>query len=195
MSLKTAFSFLALTVVGSLSVAACAAPTDEPAAADDSAAESQDAELRMASYNACKTDDDCEAVSKGGCCPNGLNVAVNKTKATAYEHANACKVHNQVCPLAVILDTRVAQCNAGTKKCEMIQPEDIACGGFVMHPHQCPTGYSCASAVHQPDAPGKCEKDVPPPPPADCTTTGCPSGSSCSACWGHMACIPKGAVC
>ena len=198
MSLKTAFSFLALTVVGSLSVAACAAPTDEPAAADDSAAESQDAELRMASYNSCKTDDDCEAVSKGGCCANGWKVAVNKTKATAYANATECKVHNQLCPLFVVNDTRVAQCNAGTKKCELLQPEDITCGGFVAHPHQCPTGYSCDHTGIHPDLPGKCEKDVtppPPPPPADCTTTGCPSGHTCSACWGHMACIPKGALC
>ena len=199
MSLKTVFSMLALAVVGSLSVAACAAPTDEPVTSpDDTAAESQDAELRMASYNSCKTDDDCEAVSKGGCCPNGWNVAVNKTKATAYATANKCKVHNQLCPLAVILDERVAQCNPGTKKCEMVKAEDISCGGFTAHPHHCPTGYSCDMTGVHPDLPGKCEKDAtppPPPPPADCTTTGCPSGKYCSACWGHMACIPNGALC
>src|ERR1700731_2239685 len=141
MSLKTVFSMLALPVVGSISVAACAAPTDDTATPDQPAAELQDAELRMASYNSCNVDNDCEAVSKGGCCPNGWNVAVNKTKATAYETANKCKVHNQLCPLSVILDQRIAQCNAGTKKCEMVNAEDITCGGFIAHAHQCPTGY------------------------------------------------------
>jgi hypothetical protein len=193
MSFKTVFSMLAVAVVGSLSVAACAAPTDAPADPEEAAAESQDAELRMASYNACHSDDDCETVSKGGCCPNGWNVAVNKTKATAYANATKCTIHNQMCPLGMVLDTRVAQCNA-KKKCEMVKPEDIACGGFIMGAHHCPTGYSCDHTGVNPDAAGKCVKDAPPPPP-DCTTTGCPSGKKCSACWGHMACIPKGAMC
>ena len=198
MSLKTVFSMLALTVVGSISVAACAAPTDETAAPDESAAESQDAELRMASYNSCNVDDDCVAVSKGGCCPNGIKVAVNDNKTTQYANAAKCKSPPQFCPLSIILDQRIAQCNAGTKKCEMVNAEDIKCGGFINHAHQCPTGYSCNHTGIHPDLPGKCEKDVtppPPPPPADCTTTGCPSGKYCSACWGHMACIPNGALC
>lgn len=167
MSLKTLFSMLAITVVGSLSIAACAAPTDGAAAAsDEPAAESQDAELTTASYNACHTDDDCVAVSKGGCCPNGWNVAVNKTKAGAYAKATACKVHNQMCPLYLVNDTRTAQCNAGTKKCELVKPEEIACGGFIAHAHKCPTGYICThSGGMHPDLPGKCTKDVTPPPP------------------------------
>jgi hypothetical protein len=188
---------LAITVVGSLSIAACAAPTDDATAApDESAAESQDAELRMASYTSCQTDNDCEAVSKGGCCPNGWNVAVNKTKAAAYAKATACKVHNQMCPLYLVNDTRVATCNTGTKKCELVKVEDIKCGGFIANAPKCPAGYSCNHTGMNPDLPGKCVKDATPPPPAnDCTQTGCPAGQWCSACWGHMACIPNGAMC
>ncbi|MDB5214982.1 MAG: hypothetical protein JWO86_2909 [Myxococcaceae bacterium] len=199
MSLKTVFSMLALTVVGSISVAACAAPTDDTVTPEEAAAESQDAELRMASYNSCNVDDDCVAVPKGGCCPNGINVAVNESKTAQYAKAAKCKSPPQFCPLSIILDQRVAQCNSGTKKCEMVKAEDIKCGGFIAHAHQCPTDYSCThTGPMHPDLPGKCTKDVtppPPPPPADCTTTGCPSGKYCSACWGHMACIPNGALC
>jgi hypothetical protein len=196
MSLKTVFSMLAVTVVGSLSIAACAAPTDAPAD-QEPAAESQDQDIRMATYDVCQSDSDCVAISKGGCCPNGWDVAVNKTKVTQYENATKCENPHQVCPLYVILDTRVPQCQAGktsVKHCQMVKPEDILCGGFVAHPRQCPTGYSCEASHVNPDFPGKCVKEVPPP-PADCTTTGCPSGQYCSACWGHNACIPKGALC
>jgi inhibitor of cysteine peptidase len=30
---------------------------------------------------------------------------------------------------------------------------------------------------------------------AQCTSTSCGAGKWCSACWGHLACIPKGAMC
>jgi hypothetical protein len=29
----------------------------------------------------------------------------------------------------------------------------------------------------------------------DCTTTGCAPADYCTGCWGHMACIPQGALC
>lgn len=192
MSLKTVFSMLALTVVGSLSVAACAAPTDEAADPREPPAESQDEELRLASYNSCKVDADCVATPKPACCPNGLKVAVNKSKVASFDKANECKAPPQACPLFVILDTRVAECNGGTKKCEMVKPEDVRCGGFMMNSHKCATGYSCDHTGINPDVPGKCVKDAA---PADCRTDGCGAGKYCSACWGKFACIPNGAMC
>ena len=192
MSISKLFSLAALSLVGATAVA-CSTSTDP--SPDDSSAESTDEELR-ASITSCKADDDCVAVPRGGCCSNGWKEAVNKHHIRAYENATKCKVQNMMCPMYVVLDKRVAQCNTGTNKCEMVQPEDIRCGGFTMNPHSCPDGYSCDFAGVVPDVPGTCKADPPPPPPpADCTTTGCPSGKYCSACWGHMACIPNGALC
>jgi inhibitor of cysteine peptidase len=50
-------------------------------------------------------------------------------------------------------------------------------GGRITPKHNdagCVTGYDCI---------------------AQCTPTSCGAGKWCSACWGHMACIPKGAMC
>lgn len=103
----------------------------------------------------CKVDADCVAVSKGGCCPNGSKVAVSVGAEDEYATFAACHEPPHVCPLFVILDKRVAQCNTGTKKCEMVAPEDIRCGGFTLNPHQCADGFHCV--FHQvPDVPGNC---------------------------------------
>lgn len=113
-----------------------------------------DEEIKSGMY-ACKTDSDCVAISKGGCCPNGWNVAVNKQHVKAYEASHVC--HEQiVCPLYVILDQRVAECNVTKSKCEMVQPEDIRCGGFTANPHTCPKGWVCDYSGHVPDIPGNC---------------------------------------
>jgi hypothetical protein len=193
MSLKTVFSLLALTVVGSLSVAACAAPTDDASDPEAEPSDSTADELRLAKYNSCKVDADCVAVPTPACCPSGLESAVNKSKVATFEKDNACKLHVQACTKHVILETRIAQCNAGTKKCEMVQPEDVRCGGFMMNAHHCATGYSCDHTGINPDVPGKCVKD--PAPVTDCRTNGCGTGKYCSACWGKFACIPNGAMC
>lgn len=162
MSLKTGLSMFALTVVGSLSLAACAAPTGDATAPEGQPGDSAADELRLAKYNRCKTDADCVAVPTPACCPNGLKTAVNETKVASFEKDNACKVHNQACPQFVILETRVAECNADTKKCEMIKPEDVKCGGFTMNSHHCADGYSCDHTGINPDMPGKCMKDPAP---------------------------------
>ncbi|CAN5876255.1 hypothetical protein BH11MYX4_BH11MYX4_55300 [soil metagenome] len=193
MSLKTVLSILALTVVGSLSVAACAAPTDETADPEAEPSDSQAEELRLAKFSACKTDGDCVAVATPACCPTGLKSAVNKDKVAAFEKDNACKLHVQACTKLVILETRIAECNAGTKKCEMIKPEDVRCGGFMMSAHRCAAGYSCDHTGINPDLPGKCVQDA--APVSDCRKDGCGAGKYCSACWGKFACIPNGAMC
>ncbi|HEY4180921.1 MAG TPA: hypothetical protein VGM90_28960 [Kofleriaceae bacterium] len=107
--------------------------------------------------SSCQTDADCVAVSRGGCCPNGVNVAVAVGAEADYADANACAVTpHPVCPFAVIRDTRVAQCNFTTNHCEMIAPEDISCGGFIANAHHCPSDYTCQLTVNHPDTPGKC---------------------------------------
>jgi hypothetical protein len=163
-------------------------------------------------FYSCKADDDCVAVPKKMCCSNCSKEAVNKDMADAYSNQQlVCPA--VICPLACFLDTRVAECNHSTHKCEMVAIDAISCGGFVVNPHQCPAGYACEQTVHIPDAPGKCVKQCVQneacvqgdhwdsqackcvPDVSDCRTTGCPNDQWCSACFGAFACIPKGALC
>lgn len=136
--------------LGLLSVLAGACSSQAPAADDTQAT---DEEIKSGVYS-CKKDSDCVAISKGGCCPNGWNVAVNKNHVKAYEASHACHQHT-ICPLYVILDTRVAECDVSNDKCVMVAPEDIRCGGFTTNPHECPKGWDCQYG-HVPDVPGKC---------------------------------------
>jgi hypothetical protein len=197
MTIKSAFSFFAFAALASFSVIACTASTDD-SSSDDSSSSVQDQELKK-STTSCNVDDDCVAVPRGGCCSNGWKEAVNKHHTKAYENATKCKNPQQICPMFVVLDQRVAQCDTGTKQCKMVDIGDIACGGFTANPHECPAGYSCDTTGVTPDLPGTCKQDPPPPPPppppSDCRQTGCSTGRSCSMCWGHFACIPNGAIC
>jgi hypothetical protein len=136
--------FSALAVFSTLASVGCSA-------ADDSA--SSDEDLKSGVY-ACKVDKDCVAISKGGCCPEGWKVAVNKDKISTYEGSHTC-TEAQICPLYVVDDTRVAECNTGTNKCEMVEPDAIRCGGFTTNPHKCATGWTC-EANKIPDVPGTC---------------------------------------
>lgn len=213
MSISKLLSLTTVSLFCVVGAAACSTSSD-PSPSDDPTADVQDEELRS-SITSCKVDSDCVAVDRGGCCHNGWLEAVNKHHVRAYENATRCKVHNMMCPMYMVHDTRVAQCNTGTHKCEMVEPEDIRCGGFTMNPHACPDGYRCDFTGVVPDVPGTCVEDTDAGPgdtdggdtdggvdsgsdggPApDCTTTGCPTGSWCSFCWGKMACIPNGAMC
>ncbi len=105
--------------------------------------------------DACSVDADCVAVPFGGCCPDGTLAAVNSSEVDAYAAAHACATPPGLCPQHEVLETRVAQCNNGTKRCEMIQPGDIKCGGFIMNAHHCPDAFTCM-LNHIPDVPGTC---------------------------------------
>ncbi len=159
MFIKSAFSFLSLCALASFGVVACSASTDD--ASTEPASEIQDQELRK-SITACTIDDDCVAVPRGGCCHNGYNEAVNKHHTKAYENGTKCTANPRpMCPMFIIHDTRVAECDKGTKQCQMVAIDDIKCGGFIMNAHQCPTGYSCShiGMGMNPDAWGKCVND------------------------------------
>ena len=108
-----------------------------------------------AEYRACQVDDDCVAVALASCCHNGWKTAVNRNEADAYEDAFACDNPRPICPQYIVNDTRVAECNKGSLLCEMVPIDQIACGGFITHPHQCPDGYGCVYG-HIPDVPGSC---------------------------------------
>ncbi len=136
-------------------------------------------------FFACKVDSDCVAIPLAGCCDNGYKVAVNVNEVDAYDAANACTTPNPVCPLFVINDTRVAQCDFTTHACQMIDPTQIHCGGFINPSHSCPSGYSCKfSGV--PDVGGTCVQSCDPTTlaceayqHADLTACACVDNPSC----------------
>ena len=185
---KKVFSVTALALGASVLSIACSASPDQ----EEETGATAEEDLSDNALYGCTQDSDCAVIPKGGCCPNGWNVAVNKHHTTYYKNHNKCENPHQICPLYVVDDTRVAQCNAGTNRCEMVDPDGMSCGGFTAHPHDCPTGYTCEASTKNPDFPGTCKKD---PPPSDCRTTGCSKGSTCQICWATYACVPKGAVC
>ncbi|HEX8794583.1 MAG TPA: hypothetical protein VF765_26740 [Polyangiaceae bacterium] len=103
----------------------------------------------------CHVDDDCVAVRQAGCCNNGWKAAVNREEVDAYDAEFACHEPRPICPMYMVLDTRVAECNRVSLLCEMVAIDDIACGGFILHPHACPDGYQCVYG-RVPDLPGHC---------------------------------------
>jgi len=117
MFIKPALSFVALAAFASFGFVACSASTDE--GSEDPTAEVQDQELRK-SITACSVDADCVAVPRGGCCNNGWNAAVNSHHTRAYANASKCTLSPRpMCPMYIVHDTRVAQCDTGTSQCKM----------------------------------------------------------------------------
>jgi hypothetical protein len=139
---------------------------------------STNAELKKDIY-ACKVDSDCVAISEGGCCPNGRNVAVNEKYVDRYDAQHQCTKAHPICPLYVIDDTRQPEClpdaTTGKRECTMVAITDIKCGGFIapQYQHQCPSGYECKGAW---DLPGKCVQCL--------DTVDCVNGSH----WDSQAC-------
>lgn len=106
----------------------------------------------------CNVDADCAKIDKA-CCANMGKTAVLASKAGAYTASLGC-VQPVACTRVLTRpDYSAPQCNRATKKCELVQPKDITCGGFVPPglEHKCPDGYSCkVSGAGLVDAPGKC---------------------------------------
>ncbi len=111
-------------------------------------------------FFSCTADSDCVAVTEHKCCPNCALAAVNKDQTDAYS-SQPLICAAVLCPVACLLDERVAQCNFGTNKCEMVAIEDIACGGRTIHRRGCPAGYECTGAQMAWDAPGNCTPVAP----------------------------------
>lgn len=103
---------------------------------------------------ACAHDEDCAAVSIGGCCPDGTLVAVNTSSVDDYATATACTIPQHACPEHIHLDTRVAECDAPAGVCGMVEIADIACGAHSTNSHGCPVGYTCNAPGT--DAAGHC---------------------------------------
>lgn len=131
-------------------------------------------------YTSCKVDADCVAISQGGCCPNGWNVAVNQSSVDDWQAAHACTDPHPICPLYVVNDTRVPECNNSTHQCELVAIDQVQCGGFILNAHQCPSGYQCEYDGKVPDLPGQCV--AAPQKPQTCGGIAglpCPAGQTC----------------
>jgi hypothetical protein len=106
-------------------------------------------------YRACQHDADCVAVDRVGCCHNGWKEAVAVSQKAAYAASFTCPTPRPMCPMFIVRDQRVAQCDFPTHLCAMIKPEEIHCGGFIRETHKCPDGYKCVLGK-VPDAGGTC---------------------------------------
>jgi hypothetical protein len=128
--------------------AALAAPAEPGAAADPDAG-------APAQFRTCTFDSDCVAVDRVACCHNGWKESVANSQKEAYAKSFTCPQAHPICPMYLVHDARVPQCDNATHLCTMTRAEDIACGGFIRNKHVCPSGYHCQLSRH-PDVPGKC---------------------------------------
>jgi hypothetical protein len=101
-----------------------------------------------ADYYSCSVDADCVAVDKASCCPNGWLEAVNKQSVDAYKASITCGKGRRICPMYRVMDKRVPLCGSSSHRCEMVQPEQIACGGTGPTVHACPSGAQCDGTGH-----------------------------------------------
>jgi hypothetical protein len=108
------------------------------------------------------------------------NQCERRKSGISLSHAGACKTTKNACEVAG------GYCDPG----DFVKPT-------------CKPGYNEDESITQ-NNPGVCGLGIccvpgPPPPKADCRTTGCPSGSKCDACLGAngvvYVCISNGAAC
>ena len=104
-----------------------------------------DAVAQMPDLFGCAADADCVAAAKVGCCQNGEKVAVRANAADAYARSFTCPDPHPVCPMYLVQDLRIAECNAGTRACEMVKIEEVRCGGAGKDRHVCPEPYKCGA--------------------------------------------------
>jgi hypothetical protein len=67
----------------------------------------------------CGSDDDCVAVPLASCCHNGWKTSVSRCEEDAYAHSFVCPHARALCPLYLVVDRRVPECNPATHLCEL----------------------------------------------------------------------------
>lgn len=113
-------------------------------------------ELQGSGVFTCKSDVDCVAVAKAGCCNNGYLESVNASELDSYNALYACSDSAPVCSHLFVQDKRIAECSNLSHKCEMIDPSMIQCGGNMVNAHHCPDGWHCDFHGRVPDIAGSC---------------------------------------
>jgi hypothetical protein len=121
----------------------------------------------------CQHDTDCEIV-EAGCCAVGDFIALPGDEVAAFEESKDCD-KDASCPLVPIQDRGAqALCDVGTGACELVLPDDVACGGHSSNAHACPDGWSCRGDALAWDGLGECLQI--------CAGPGarpCPAGRAC----------------
>jgi hypothetical protein len=82
-------------------------------------------------FRSCLTDEDCVAVPVVGCCHNGWMASVSREMVQDYADSFRCPNERPLCPMYLVRDMRVPECNQGTHMCEMVPVDGFACDGFV----------------------------------------------------------------
>jgi hypothetical protein len=90
--------------------------TEAPGPAEDNGADAGNAQ-----YRGCKTDVDCIAVPRVGCCNNGWQEAVNATQKDAYAKSFVCPTPHPMCPMYIVHDTRTPKCDPSSHLCTMVK--------------------------------------------------------------------------
>jgi hypothetical protein len=88
-------------------------------------------------FRSCRTDDDCIAVPVVGCCHNGWKTSVSREEEDDYERSFRCPSERPICPMYLVKDTRVPECNPATSLCELVPVGDIGCGPYPYLPGHC----------------------------------------------------------
>jgi hypothetical protein len=78
-------------------------------------------------FRSCLTDDDCVAVPVVGCCHNGWKASVGRQREDEYESSFQCPTERPLCPLYLVKDMRVPQCNRVAGLCELVPVDDFTC--------------------------------------------------------------------
>lgn len=78
-----------------------------------------DRQVAAEPFRWCLSNDDCVAVPVVGCCHNGWKTSVNRDEEDAYEHSFVCPQERPLCPLYLVVDRRVPECDAATHLCEL----------------------------------------------------------------------------
>ncbi len=95
-------------------------PAPAPSTAPAASATTETTAATGGDFFACQADPDCIAVRKVGCCNHGDKEAVNANAAGAYAASFTCPDPRPICPQFMRRDLRVAACNQGTHRCEMV---------------------------------------------------------------------------
>jgi hypothetical protein len=75
----------------------------------------------VATFQVCKSDSDCVAVPRVGCCHNGWQEAVAASQKDAYAASFTCPDPHPVCAMFVVRDTRRPACDPATHLCAMVR--------------------------------------------------------------------------
>ncbi len=68
----------------------------------------------------CQADSDCVATLPNGCCHDGRSIALAKGSVDAYHAAFTCPTPRPMCPMHLVLDTRVAACDGKAHRCVLV---------------------------------------------------------------------------